>query len=329
MNKQELLQEITILSKERQVSREEVLKAYDAGNSLEGILLHKTEARFGLAEIMYYVGGGIVAIGIGIFLSQNWDVLNAFTRILSTLGSGMLAYGIGVVLSKQAARATLGQAFHVIAATVLPIGLFVTLDEAGVDVSGFGVMSVVYAALFGVYAFSYKIFVENFFAFVSIVFGTGLFVSVTGWLVSGTAVFLEEDFTAYQFLVIGLVYALLGHHFTNKRVAPLTKYLYPIGLLFFSGAALALGGYSPEQNFFWELIFPGLSLGTVFLSLPLRSRAFLIIGTGSLVVYIFKITGEYFADSLGWPLALIVAGFAMIAVGSLFVRLNRKYKAQV
>jgi hypothetical protein len=53
----------------------------------------------------------------------------------------------------------------------------------------------------------------------------------------------------------------------------------------------------------------------------------LIIGTGALVVYIFKITGEYFADSLGWPLALIVAGFAMIAIGSLFVRLNRKYKA--
>jgi hypothetical protein len=325
MNKEEILQGVTLLAREKQTSRDEVMQAYDKGVAHEDIS-PVSPSSFDMADIMYYLGGGIVAIGIGIFLSQNWDVLNTFTRILSTLGSGVLAYNIGVVLSKQATRQTVGQAFHLIAAIVLPIGLFVTLDEMNVDISGFGVMSMIYIALFGLYFISYTLFVKNLFAFVSIVFGTGLFWSLTSWLVSGTAVFSEGDFASYQFLIIGLVYLLLGYSFVKKTTSSLTKYLYPFGLTFFFGATLALGGYAPDQNYFWELIFPGLALGSVFASLPLRSRAFLIIGSIALVGYIFKITGEYFADSFGWPFALILAGFAMIAVGSLFVRLNRKYK---
>jgi hypothetical protein len=324
MNKEELLQGITLLARENQVSRDEVIHAYDDGIvSVEGASV----SAFNMAHIMYYLGGGIVVIGIGIFISQHWDELNTFTRILSTLGSGVLAYYLGMMFSKETTRATLGQAFHLIAAIVLPIGLFVTLDEMGTDVSGFMVMSVIYSALFAVYLVSYRMFVKNLFAFFCIVFGTGLFFSVTGWIVSGSAIFSEVEFVSYQFLIIGLVYVLLGHSFIRNRLALLTTYLYPIGLLFFFGAALTLGGYAPDQNVFWELIFPGLALGSVFLSLPLRSRAFLIIGSLALVGYIFKITGEYFADSFGWPLALILAGFSMIAVGSLFVRLNREYKA--
>lgn len=327
MNKQELLQEITALSKEGHVSREEVLGAYDAGIALESGFSARKETRFGLAEIMNYLGGGIVAIGIGILLSENWDDLSAFTRILSTLGSGALAYVIGVMLSRDAARATLGQAFHLIAAVVLPIGLFVTSDEMGADISESSISSLVLGSLFVLYLISYRLFSGNLFLFVSGVFGTGLFLSMTSWIAEGSAISFDGDFAAYQFLVIGLVYVLLGHDFSKKSAAPLTKYLYSFGLFFFFIAALFLGGYAPDQNIFWEIVFPGLALGAVFLSLPLRSRAFLIIGTGSLVVYIFKITGEYFADSLGWPLALIVAGFGMIAVGSLFVRLNKRYKA--
>ena len=153
MNKEELLQGITLLSQEKRVSRAEVLSAFDRG-AAQGEISAAPAASFDMADIMYYLGGGIVAIGIGIFLSQNWDVLNTFTRILSTLGSGVLAYNIGVVLSKQATRQTVGQAFHLIAAIVLPIGLFVTLDEMNVDISGFGVMSMIYTALFGLYFIS-------------------------------------------------------------------------------------------------------------------------------------------------------------------------------
>jgi hypothetical protein len=119
---------------------------------------------------------------------------------------------------------------------------------------------------------------------------------------------------------------LLGYFFVNRPESPLTKYLYTFGLLAFFGATLALGGYAPEQKWFWEIIFHGLALGAALMSGYMRSRAFLIIGSGALVVYIFKITAEYFSESLGWPLALVVAGLAFMGVGTLFVRLNKQYR---
>lgn len=324
MNKEELLQAVTHAAKEKLATRDEVTKAYDAG--AENVPVQDEGHRFGIAEILYYLGGGIVVLGIGIFLSDHWDELSHFTRILSTLGAGLVAYIAGVALSQQGSRSDWGQAFHLIAALVLPIGLFVTLDEFGTDVSGYGVASLVYAALLALYLFSYRMFQKVLFMLFSIVFGSLLFVNVTDWLADGTALFDSGDFVSYQFLVMGLVYLLLGYNFVGKAESALTKYLYAFGVLFFLGAALALGGWSPDQNWFWEIIFPGLALGTIFLSLPLRSRSFLILGSVFLIAYILKITGEYFTDSLGWPFALVLAGFALIGVGALFVRLNNRYK---
>ena len=152
---------------------------------------------------------------------------------------------------------------------------------------------------------------------------------MTSYLGDWSALGLDSHFTSYQFLIIGLTYLALGQAFLERQEAPLTKYLSTFGLVFFFAAALELGGYSPGQNWFWELIYPVLALGATLLSVPLKSRVFLVIGALALIAYIFKITDEYFSDSLGWPLALVIAGLAMIAVGTLFVRLNVKRTQQV
>ena len=44
-----------------------------------------------------------------------------------------------------------------------------------------------------------------------------------------------------------------------------------------------------------------------------------------LMAYILKITAEYFTDSLGWPLALVLTGLALIAIGYLHFNLKSKY----
>ena len=41
--------------------------------------------------------------------------------------------------------------------------------------------------------------------------------------------------------------------------------------------------------------------------------------------YILKITSEYFTEGLGWPLALVLAGLAMIGVGYVSLSVSRKY----
>ena len=44
-----------------------------------------------------------------------------------------------------------------------------------------------------------------------------------------------------------------------------------------------------------------------------------------LMAYILKITSEYFSSGLGWPLALILAGLAMIGVGYMSISIKKKY----
>jgi len=118
---------------------------------------------------------------------------------------------------------------------------------------------------------------------------------------------------------------LLGYFFFQGDMSGLSGPLYGFGVLLFLGMALSLGGWSPHQRVFWELIFPGLAFGVIFLSICVKSKAFLVFGSMYLMAYILKISAEYFSHSMGWPLALVLAGLALIATGCLTFYLNRKY----
>ena len=125
--------------------------------------------------------------------------------------------------------------------------------------------------------------------------------------------------------MLGLSYLLVGHSIMKDTKNVLSNVMFTFGSLFFLGSALFLGGWEPDQNIFWEIIFPGLAFGIIFLSTYLRRLVFLIIGSGSLVVYILKITSQYFTETLGWPLSLMLVGLSLIAIGYLFVHINKKY----
>ena len=101
--------------------------------------------------------------------------------------------------------------------------------------------------------------------------------------------------------------------------------VYGFWVVLFLASSLALGGLEPNQNVFWELIYSLLVFGIICLSAFVKSKSFLIFGVIFLVVYILKITSEYFSSGLGWPLALVLAGFAIMGVGYWAVRLNKKY----
>jgi hypothetical protein len=167
----------------------------------------------------------------------------------------------------------------------------------------------------------------NVFIFFSICFGTWLFFSLTSFIAKGGRYFDQTKFFEYRVLVAGIVYMWLGcrRAFSKDELTQLQELLSGLGILGFLGAALALGGWKPGQNVFWELIYPGLVLGALYLSVQSKSQVFLAGGTVFLMAYIGKITSEYFSSGLGWPLTLIITGLAMITVGYMSLGLKRKY----
>lgn len=336
MEKQELLQEIHIAAAGKKISRDEVVAAYDAG---VGMPMARVSAlkRMSVADVLYFVGGAIVFIGIAILIVQHWDELGVPTRILATLGSGVAAYVVGVLLSRDERFGAVGTAFFFLSALIMPIGLFVVFDSAGLEEGSAGMQSVVASILLAVYLASWWVFHRTLFIFFNILFGTWLFFGFTSFLILNSPHLATVEFFEYRVLAVGLAYVFLGYVLRDGVVAStdesheehsvLASWLYAGGVALFLGAALALGGWSPDQNAFWEVIFPGLVFGVIFLSIYLHTRSFLAFGSVYLMAYILKITAEYFSDTLGWPLALVLAGLCLIAIGYGAFRLNRYYLA--
>ncbi|MDP2922372.1 MAG: hypothetical protein Q8O30_01445 [Candidatus Omnitrophota bacterium] len=321
MNKEDLLRQIKEAAAQKFITKEEIVSAYDAGVCpVSG----ETKNNKSIAEIISYIGGTIVVLGIAIFIGQHWTALNTATRILVTFGSGIAAYITGAIFSRYDKFNLPAQAFFLISALTVPVGISIAFDNAGWNVGDPTAQSLISGILFFSYFLSYFAFKKNIFTIFNIIFGTWLFFSFTDFILKGSFTH-HWKVNEYRMLAIGLSYVLLGYHFSQVQRNALAKWLYAIGVLMFLGAALALGGWSPKQDIIWELLFPGICFGVMFLSVYLKSRSFLVFGALFLIAYFLKITAEYFAKSLGWPLALVLLGLTLILVGYFSFYLNKKY----
>lgn len=325
MQKQVLLDAVCEGIRSKTVTRTDVLDAVDRG------LERKNDVgrHLKISEVLYYVGGGIVFFGIAILVGQNWSQLAGLSRVLVTLGSGVLAYFAGLAFLRDARTERVGQAFFFIAALLLPLGLFVTFDMAGHDAGQASTNVLVSGVLTAMFFASFFSLKQDVFLLFSILFATWLFYAFTSWLLGSAPVFDDRwRFYCYRTLAAGASYIALGYWFEQNGKEGFTGFLYGLGIFSVLGAALLLGGWTPEASIFWESVFPGLVFATMFLGVRLRAKSFLTFGAVFLMIYILKITAEYFERSLGWPLALVVAGFGLIAVGFAAVQVNNRYFAQ-
>jgi hypothetical protein len=327
LTKTEILDGVRELAGRGELREDEVTRAFREGLP-EGEVKATTAPRFdfshrlNLAEVLYYVGGGIVVLGIGILIEQNWSALNDFTRVLSTLGSGVLAYVIGVLLSRSERTQAVGAAFDFIAAAVIPIGLFVVFKVGGQDITTFGTQNLIFAILLGLYLATWALWRQSLFVLFCIIFGSCLYLGLVGALADGAGPVFGGKLAEYAFLLLGTSYLFIGFGLRQSKYRALTGAGWFFGMPMILGAAMILGDFKPNANLFWEFLFPVLALAAISISVWLKSRSFLVWGTLFLMGYIVKITAEYFASDLGWPLALVVAGFAVIGIG--FLSLNIK-----
>lgn len=317
-----MLSEITRQVQSGQLTKADLEAAVNLGGANADVLSH----RFNLSEILYYIGGGIVFLGICVLSYQNWDWFGSFLRIFITLGSTIAAFLIAVVLSRYPNLTKVSQAFFLISGLLAPLGLNVTLKESGVIIDQDGVQILIYAILSGIYLTAFKIFRQSILLFFGIVFCTGLYHYIINILVANNFDSSNQDkIWEYRILTIGMGYLLLGYYLSKTSQAALRGIMYGFGAVGFLGAAMALGGWTPNQNVFWELIYPLLVFGLIYLSVPTKSKALLTFGTLFLIGYVIKITNEYFTSGLGWPLALVLCGFAIMGIGYYAVRFNKKY----
>jgi hypothetical protein len=325
MNKEELLQELSIKINTGEISREEIATRFSFAPTTQTAVItedSKISTPFSVTKMLYVLGAAIVVIGIVIFVSQIWDDIESFGRIAVTLGLGFLITGIGSMLLKSRPDQNIGNVFHFIGGMLIPGGAVVTLSELNIDFVSLWPVAITFGVIFAFYLLLNAVHKNAILTFFAIANGTAFVYLLVEAIVDGPF-YRHEDLCTYLTMVIGASYLLLAHAFRDGWNKKLTGVLYFFGITGFLGAAFS----QVFDSVPWQMLYFLIVIGGLFLAVYVRNRSILVMSTLFLIAHVSYITSEYFADSLGWPISLVILGFVFIGLGYVSVNINKKYIA--
>jgi hypothetical protein len=271
----------------------------------------ESRARTILVRVGAYLGGTFVFAGIVAFIALQWDSMNSAARVIITLGSGLAAFAMATIATRDSRFDKAAPPLFLIAAGLEPTGMLVAFNEFGsggdarwAALFTAGVMAIQFAAIFSVLRQSMLLFLAVLFAMLA-------------WVTAFDILDVDESFGV---MVLGgcLLLAAIAADRTPHRV--ITPAWYLVG-----GIGFLYGLFDLVEGTLFEVLFILTASGFVYLSAAIPSRTLLLVATGAILGYTGWFTGEHFADSLGWPLALVLFGLLMISLSALAFRIDRKY----
>ena len=323
MDKESLLQELAGKVASGEVTKEEVMSRIGVAQAVPTPAAPTTnshEHHFSVTKMLYVLGAAVVLIGILIFVAQIWEDIGSVGRIAVTLGLGFVLAGAGSMLMQQKREDQIGAIFHFLGGMLIPGGALVTLSEFEVEVISLWPVTIVFGAIFAFYLLLTKIHKHPILTFFAIANGTTFVYLLVEALVPGRAR-THEELYAYLTMAVGGSYLFLAHAFRQGWNSKL------LGALYLFGSTGVLGGAFSQvfEYTVWEFLFFLLPLGGLYLSVFMKSRAVLVMSTLFLIAHLVYISEEYFADSLGWPIMLVVLGFVFIGLGYGSVTINNRF----
>lgn len=325
MTKQELLQALSDMIARGELSVSEVLQVAQPSAASAPAPTSTIEHHFTITKVLYAIGGIIVMAGLIFLLMEMWDAFSAAVQIFISLGSAIALYCAAVLLHQYERFRPIAALFFVIAGVVMPIGIFITLyhlSPGGNEWVGQLIMAGIPTI---VYFLTFALFRQPILFFIALLFATWTLYAVVGLMLDETELGYElaSEIWSYLTMIVGLAYGLIGFSFaeSNSEQKNLTGPLYLLGSAGTLGAGFALTFLQDV----WVVLYFIVILAAIYLSTVLRSRSILLFVAVALVAHLTHISFEYFANSLGWPLALILAGFMLIGVGYGTFYLNKKY----
>lgn len=305
----EALNEIVRLAREHGLTPSDITATLEAGAAPAPA--SPPASRGVVGKVFAYLGGTFVFAGIGIFIALQWSGMNAAARIIVTLGSGVAAFAMAVLASRDERYSKAAAPLFLLAGALEPTGMLVAFNELGSGGDArvavlitCAAMALQFGAIFGGLRRGTPLFLTIFFA------------TIFCW----TALDMLDVDDELVAVVMGgsLVLAALGVDRTPHRdVAPIW-YL-------FGSASFLYGIFDFVENTALEILFLAVAAGFVFLAATVRSRMMLFVSTVAIIAYTGWYTEEYFADAVGWPLALIAFGILLIGLSAVAVRIDRQY----
>ncbi len=278
-----------------------------------------------LTHIFYAIGAVIAIVGVGILVAQNWEAIGFAGRILVTLGLALITYIIGFAVRSPEQR-TLSQVMFTMSAALAPLGTFVLLEQANVDftLNAQLMTGIIFTVIFGTALFITK---RNILMLITVGYASWAYYTLILRLFDNLT-YIDGEIMKWATMILGIAFIGISYGFKSwfppidrqdeKEKHVIQNLLYGIGTIGILGAAISIGGV-------WDLITIALIFGAFYGSVYLKSRMMLSVSALFLMGHIIKLTGKYFVDSIGWPIALIAVGFLIIGVGYMTISLNKKF----
>jgi len=271
----------------------------------------ESRARALIVRALGYLGGTFVFAGIAAFIALQWDTMNSAARVIITLGPGIAAAILAVLSSRDVRFDKAVAPLFLIAAVLEPTGLLVAFKEfgSGGDARWAALVTAAVVAIqFGVFFSAMR---QSMLLFLTAFFAT-LF-----WFTAFDLIGMDNEAAA---LTIGGSLLLAAVGVDRTAHAAITPSWYFFGGIGFLYGLFDLVGRTP-----FEIVFIMAASGFVYLSAAIQSRTLLLVATAAILAYTGWFTSEHFADSLGWPLALMLFGLLMIGLSALAFRIDRQY----
>jgi len=302
------LEDIVMLARDHGLTSAEIAAAVGASMPPPA---GANRARSVVVRVLGFLGGTFIFAGIGVFIAIQWSGMNSLARVTATLGSGVAAFVLALLAYRDERYDKAAAPLVLIASALEPIGMMVAFQEFGSGgdwrVAALITSGTVTAQLGATFQWIRR--------------STPLFmVLVFASLFWATALDLIDVDGKTMALVLGgsLLLAAAGIDRTPHR--DITPPWYFVG-----AASLLYGFFDLVEHTPFELAFLAAAAAFVYTSVVVHSRTLLFVATLAILAYTGWFTGQYFADSIGWPLALIVFGLFMIGLSTLAFRIDRDY----
>lgn len=314
--------------------------------------------------LFIYLGAIFILAGIGTYIGTFWQSMGSMMRVFMTLGTGYILLIVLVSALYENRYPKLILPLAIASVLIMTGGWFVLIHEVfprgdnwrHAALFVFGVMALQQGALFGKYRLTVLAFTALFFAYafmqvgldllgvptayIAIVLGASLFLVATAmddtpyrvlaapalligilWMNSGLydriAIASAENWAS---LLVGLsvMSAAYGLHQAD-RYAGLTALGYFFGSIF-----AYMGLFDLVHNTAFELAYLAVTASMLYACVVLQSRALLFTTVIAMLGFIGFYTAKHFANSLGWPITLVLMGVAFLGVGTIAIKVRRQ-----
>ena len=307
------LKELEELVNQGFVSRQDLLGIFEKTK----IVRHPGVSVLTFQQVFYFIGALLVILGFGYFVFLVWGSWTRIIRVIFSLGLAAFLYGAGYYLhSRYPKLAIFSAVSFILSAFLFPLGIGTFLDFIHIPAARSGGLVINSALLFIIYFGSYSALKNDIFLLFSIAAGSGFFLSLVNLFVPNPS----ETFISHLVLILGLSYLALGYYYRLSKKY-ISNLLFLFGFPMFLGSAFTLS----FKSIFWLVVFPLLLAGTFYISVLWQSKLILGIGTLLTFIEIGRLTAEYFSETLGWPIALILAGLSIILVGYFSFEVSKRY----